>query len=173
MWKLIFQVFPVAMWVVAFIAVVRPLELSRRGTFAAAALFAAALGKFAFFATIGGDAFTPNLPAVVIWGYGWIYAAAILLIAAAFPFDVACYLLGFAKIRVSVRITRGAFAAFAIVAAALSAWGIYEGVRTPDVNRIEIAYDDLPQSFDGYRIVHLSDLHCSTSARRPRFERIV
>jgi len=131
MWKLIFQVFPVAMWVVAFIAVVRPLELSRRGTFAAAALFAAALGKFAFFAIVGGDAFTPDLPPFAIWFYGWIYAAAILLIAAAFPFDVVCYLLGFAKIRVPVRITRGVFAAFAVLAAALSAWGIYEGVRTP------------------------------------------
>ena len=173
MWKFIFQVIPVAAWVVAFIVVVRPLALSRRGTFAASALFAVALGKFAFFATVGGDAFTPNLPALVIWGYGWIYAAAMMLIAAAFPFDVLCYLLGFAKIRVPVRITRGVFAAFAVLAAALSAWGIYEGVRTPDVNRIEIEYDDLPQSFDGYRIVHLSDLHCSTSARRPRFERIV
>ena len=173
MWKFIFQIIPVAAWVVAFIVVVRPLALSRRGTFAASALFAVALGKFAFFATVGGDAFTPNLPALVIWSYGWIYAAAMMLIAAAFPFDVLCYLLGFAKIRVPVRITRGVFAAFAICAAALSAWGIYEGVRTPDVNRIEIAYDDLPQSFDGYRIVHLSDLHCSTSARRPRFERIV
>ena len=173
MWKFIFQVIPVAAWVVAFIVVVRPLALSRRGTFAASALFAVALGKFAFFATVGGDAFTPNLPALVIWSYGWLYAAAMMLTAAAFPFDVLCYLLGFAKIRVPVRITRGVFAAFAICAAALSAWGIYEGVRTPDVNRIEIEYDDLPQSFDGYRIVHLSDLHCSTSARRPRFERIV
>ena len=173
MWKLIFQVFPVAMWVVAFIAVVRPLELSRRGTFAAAALFAVALGKFAFFAIVGGDAFTPDLPPFAIWFYGWIYAAAILLIAAAFPFDVVCYLLGLVKIRVPARITRGVFAAFAVLAVAVSAWGIYEGVRPPDVRRIEIAYDDLPPAFDGYRIVHLSDLHCSTSARRPRFERIV
>ena len=132
MWKLIFQIFPVAMWVVAFIAVVRPLELSRRGKFAASALFAILLGKFAFFATVGGDAFTPALPPFAIWFYGWIYAAAILLIAAAFPFDVLCYLLGFAKIRVPVRITRGVFAAFAVLAAALSAWGIYEGVRTPE-----------------------------------------
>ena len=173
MWKFIFQIIPVAAWVVAFIVVVRPLALSRRGTFAASALFAVALGKFAFFATIGGDAFTPDLPALVIWSYGWIYAAAMMLTAAAFPFDVVCYLLGLAKIRVPVRVTRGVFAAFAICAAALSAWEIYEGVRTPDVNRIEIEYDDLPQSFDGYRIVHLSALHCSTSARRPRFERIV
>ena len=173
MWRLIFQIVPVAAWVVAFISVVRPLELSRRGTFAASALFAVALGKFTFFATIGGDAFTPDLPALVIWSYGWIYAIAIMLTAASFSFGVLCYLLGLAKIRVSVRTTRVVFAAFAICAAALSAWGIYEGVRTPDVNRIEIEYDDLPQSFDGYRIVHLSDLHCSTAARRPRFERIV
>ena len=173
MWRLIFQVVPVAAWVVAFIVVVRPLALSRRGTFAASILFAVALGKFAFFAVVGGDAFTPDLPAIVIWSYGWIYAAAMMFIAAAFTFVVVCYLLRLAKIRVPVRTTRGVFAAFAICAAALSAWGIYEGVRTPDVNRIEIEYDDLPQSFDGYRIVHLSDLHCSTSARRPRFERIV
>ncbi len=173
MWKLIFQIVPIAAWVVAFIVVVRPLKLSRRGTFVASVLFAVAFGKFAFFATVGGDAFTPNLPALVIWGYGWIYAAAMMLAAVAFPFTVFYYLLGLAKIRFSVRTTRGVFVVFAICTAALSAWGIYEGVRTPDVNRIEIEYDDLPQSFDGYRIVHLSDLHCSTSARRPRFERIV
>ena len=173
MWKFIFQVIPVAAWVVAFIVVVRPLALSRRGTFAASASFAVALGKFAFFATVGGDAFTPALPPFAIWFYGWIYAAAMMLTAAAFPFSVFCYLLGLLKIRVPVWTTRDVFAAFAVCAAALSAWGIYEGVRTPDVNRIEIEYDDLPQSFDGYRIVHLSDLHCSTSARRPRFERIV
>ncbi|MBQ3809126.1 MAG: metallophosphoesterase [Kiritimatiellae bacterium] len=173
MWRIVFQIVPVAAWIVAFIVVVRPLALSRRGTFAASVLLALAFGKFAFFATVGGDAFTPNLPALVIWSYGWIYATAMLLTAAAFPFVVVCYLLGLAKIRFSVRTTRGVFAAFAICAAALSAWGIYEGVRTPDVNRIEIEYDDLPQSFDGYRIVHLSDIHCSTSARRPRFERIV
>ena len=173
MWRLIFQVVPVGAWIIAFITVVRPLELSRRGKFAAAALFALALGKFAFFATVGGDEFTPNLAPAAILGYGWIYATVMLLLVLAFPFDVLCYLLDLAKIRVSVRTTRGVFAAFAVVAAVFSAWGIYEGVRTPDVNRIEIEYDDLPQSFDGYRIVHLSDLHCSTSARRPRFERIV
>ena len=173
MWRLIFQVVPIGAWIIAFITVIRPLELSRRGKFAAAALFALALGKFAFFAIVGGDEFTPNLAPAVILGYGWIYATVMLLLVLAFPFDVLCYLLDLAKIRVSVRTTRGAFAAFAVVAAVFSAWGIYEGVRTPDVNRIEIEYDDLPQSFDGYRIVHLSDLHCSTSARRPRFERIV
>ena len=173
MWRLVFQVVPVAAWVAALLLVVRPLALSRRGTFAAAAAFAAAFGKFAFFATVGGDSFTPDLPAPVIWSYGWAYAAAMLLTAAALPFGVLCCLLRLAKVRVSARTTRVVFAALAVLAAALSAWGIYEGVRTPDVRFVEIAYEDLPPAFDGYRIVHLSDLHCSTSARRPRFERIV
>ena len=173
MWRLIFQVVPVGAWIIAFITIVRPLELSRRGTFAASALFAVALGKFAFFATVGGDAFTPDLPAIVIWSYGWTYAAAMMLVAASLPLAAMRYLLGFAKIRVPAWTTRIVFAALAVCAAALSAWGIYEGARTPDVKRIEIEYADLPKSFDGYRIVHLSDLHCSTSARRPRFERIV
>ena len=173
MWVLIFQIIPVLAWAFAFLTVVRPLKLSRRGTFAASALFALALGRFAFFATVGGSSFAPDLPALLIWGYGWIYAAAMMLIAAAVFFAVARALLGLARVRVPVRAVRGTFAACAVLAAALSGWGIYEGVRTPDVQRVEIAYDDLPPAFDGYRIVHLSDLHCSSSARRPRFARIV
>lgn len=172
MWKLIFQIVPVAAWCVAFAAVVRPLGLSRRGTFAAAAAFAAAFGKFAFFALAGGDSFTPDLPPFAIWFYGWLYASAVLLVAAAVPFGVACRLLALAKMRVPVRIVRAAFAAFAVLAGAVSVWGVYEGAKIPVVKRVEIAYDDLPPSFDGYRIVHLSDLHCSTAARRTRFERI-
>ena len=58
-------------------------------------------------------------------------------------------------------------------AAAGSFWGMYEGVRIPSVKRVEIAWRELPPEFDGYRIVHMSDLHGSTAARRGRFERIV
>jgi len=171
--RLVFQIIPILAWALAFLAVVRPLKLSRRGTFAAAALLALALGKFAFFATVGGNAFTPDLPALLIWGYGWIYAAALLLTGAAILFAVVRALLGLARVRVPVRAVRVTFAACAVLAATLSAWGIYEGVRTPDVQRVEVEYDDLPPAFDGYRIVHLSDLHGSSSARRPRFARIV
>ena len=64
-------------------------------------------------------------------------------------------------------------AVLALFALAVSFWGIYEGVRIPSVNRVEIVCPGLPAAFDGYRIVHLSDLHCSTAARRGRFEKIV
>ena len=99
--RLVFQIIPILAWALAFLAVVRPLKLSRRGTFAAAALLALALGKFAFFATVGGNAFTPDLPALVIWSYGWIYAAALLLTGAAILFAAVRALLGLARVRVS------------------------------------------------------------------------
>ena len=50
---------------------------------------------------------------------------------------------------------------------------MYDGVRIPSVKRLKVTCAGLPERFAGYRIVHLSDLHCSSAARRGRFERIV
>ena len=37
------------------------------------------------------------------------------------------------------------------------------------VKRVTLEFDNLPQAFDGYRIVHLSDLHIGTFLRNPAF----
>jgi len=172
-WRIAFQVIPALAWAVSVVVVVRPLRLSRRRALFLATALGVAFAKFMFFATVGRDGFTPNLPQCLIWAYGWLYGAAMLLTAAAFAFllldGVAC-VVGFP---VPLRAKRIRCAALAALAAALSLWGVYEGVRVPAVHRVEIVCPGLPASFDGYRIVHLSDLHCSTAARRARFERIV
>ena len=172
-WRIAFQVIPVLAWVVAIIAVVRPLRLSRRRAILATAVLGLAFAKFTFFAVVGRDSFTPNLPQCFIWAYGWFYGAAMLLTAASFAFwllDGAAGVVGFP---VPLRFRRIRCVLLAALAAAIALWGIYEGVRVPAVHRVELACPGLPASFDGYRIVHLSDLHCSTAARRARFERIV
>ena len=173
MWKFVFQVIPVVVWGIAAIVVVLPLRLPRLRALLAVAALGVAFGKFAFFALVGGDGFTPSLPQYVIWAYGWLYGAAMLLTmlsAAACMFDGAARLL---RRPVPLRAKRVRCIALAVLAAALSLWGIWEGIRIPSVRRIEITCPGLPQSFDGYRIVHLSDLHCSPAARRGRFESIV
>ena len=172
-WRIAFQVIPVLAWVVAVIAVVRPLRLSRRRAILATAVLGLAFAKFTFFAVVGRDSFTPNLPQYFIWAYGWFYGAAMLLTAASFAFwllDGAAGVVGFPM---PLRVRRIRCATLAALAAALSLWGIYEGVKVPAVRRVELSCPGLPASFDGYRIVHLSDLHCSTAARRSRFESIV
>lgn len=78
------------------------------------------------------------------------------------------------KEELSRRRGRGrAFAVAALVAAGLAAYGIVEGVRVPSVAVREVWFADLPEEFDGYRLVHLSDLHCSSVARRWKIEGIV
>ena len=172
-WRTAFQVIPVLAWVVAIIAVVRPLKLSRRRALLAIAVLGLAFAKFSFFAVAGRDSFTPNLSQYLIWAYGWLYGAAMLLTAASFAFWLLDGAAGVVGIHVPLRVRRIRCVALAALAAALSFWGIYEGVRVPAVRRVELSCPGLPASFDGYRIVHLSDLHCSTAARRARFERIV
>ena len=173
MWKLVFQVVPVAAWAVSLLVVVRPLALRRRGAIALSAVLAAAFGKFAIFSLVGGNAFNPSFSPWAIWLCGWAYAAAMMLMLSAVPFAAAGVALRFMHRPVAVRTRRALVAALAVFAAALSAWGVYEGARIPDVRRVKIVFRDLPPAFDGYRIVHVSDLHCSTAARRARFERIV
>ena len=172
-WRIAFQLIPWLVWVLSLLVVVRPLRLGRRGAIAASAALWIAFGKFAFFAIVGGDGFTPDLPQYVIWAYGWIYGAAMLLTAAAFVVRIIDGVALIFRRSVPLRAKRIRCVALAVFAAAFSVWGIYEGVCVPSVKHVETVCPGLPAAFDGYRIVHLSDLHCSTAARRARFERIV
>ena len=54
----------------------------------------------------------------------------------------------------------------ALVSVAVSlltmAYGYYIGRWNIKSNEIEYAHKDIPKAFDGFRIVHISDLHLST-----------
>ena len=54
-------------------------------------------------------------------------------------------------------------------------YGSYVGVHQFQVRHIELTFDDLPASFDGYKIVQISDLHCGTltGSRRQLLEQAV
>jgi len=173
MWKFMFQVIPVLAWCVAVLVGVLPLKLKRRTTLLIAAALAVAFGKFAFFALVGGDAFVPNLPPGVSWTYGGVYGAAMLFAAYAFAARLFDFAAASFHRPVALRTKRVRAVVLAALAAVASAWGIYEGVRCPDIVRVEVAWEELPPAFDGYRIVHLSDLHCSTAVRRGRIAEIV
>ena len=173
LWKLTFQLVPLIALGAAVVFGVLPLRLPRRRLWLAVAILALAFSKFTVFAVVGGDAFTPDLPAPVIWLFGWAYGAAMfyaLFACAAWAVDIVRLLL---RRPARLRYRRVRAVALAVLAVALASWGMFEGLRTPSVRHVEIAWSELPASFDGYRIVHLSDLHCSSAARKPRFRRIV
>ena len=155
----VFTYLPYVFFALAMVTFVLPLRLKVR----AQAIWTMALllcfSKFLCFNAFGGHAFNPDLPAAVIWTWNWIYSGAIILAALAL-------LTVFFRFRAKLWV-------LPVLAWGLAAWGLYNGVRPPDVREIELRFADLPPSLDGYRIVQLSDLHCSSAARRWRTQAMV
>lgn len=160
MLRCLFEYGPLLAWVLMLLTVVRPLHLRRRWQFAlAAGLLLLATQKFLVYKFIGGDTFVPELPALFINVTGWLYSASMILCLLSLlpPYR-------WARIRLS---------ALAVVALVVAACGIWAGVRVPDVHRVEIEVDGLPREFDGFRIVQLTDIHCSPAAREGRTRGVV
>lgn len=157
-YHIIFTYAPIVVWLLTCLLFVRSLRLKTR----AQAIWAAALllcfAKFLCFAALGGSIFTPDLPAVVIWAWDWLYSGAMILFAL--------------SLVIFFRFPGKAWA-LPLIAWGLSAWGLWNGVKAPGVAEVEIAFRQLPPELDGYRIVQLADVHCSSAARRWRTQAIV
>lgn len=64
--------------------------------------------------------------------------------------------------------------ALILLAWGLMAYGYYVGRFTFDVQRVTYTHPEMPAAFDGYKVVHISDLHLSTFNDSPKtLQRIV
>lgn len=48
------------------------------------------------------------------------------------------------------------------------AYGAWIGRERPQVREVDIRFEGLPESFDGYRLVHISDIHARSYAKRQK-----
>ena len=158
-WITVFTYIPYAFFALTMAAFVLPLKLKVRTQAIWSMALLVCFSKFLCFAAFGGHAFTPDLPAAIIWTWDWLYSGAMILSALGL-------LTVFFRFRAKVWL-------LPIAAWGLASWGLYNGFSVPAVHEVELAYADLPASLDGYRIVQLSDLHCSSAARRWRTEAVV
>lgn len=179
MYHLFFLVFPFFAWLLLLWVGVHPLKLSRGWKIALALALLVASQKFVVYAVFGGDAFKPELPSTFIHVTGWAYSAFMLFVglvcAAAIVKGIAWLFLKPPR-REAVCEPRGIRRrqfVYGFAAAGTAGWGVWEGIRVPRIKRTEIEVEGLPRSFDGFRIVHLSDLHCSAAARREHMQGIV
>lgn len=170
-------------WLVSLFTLVRPLGLSRRASVAISLVTLFASQKFVIYRVFGGSTFLPELPEAFLHWTGWAYAAFMFL----FWLSLALWLAGavrraLARRRAASAASDAAPSAVAVrrrtfiaglASAGTAGWGVWEGVRTPDVRRVEIEVFGLPREFDGLRVVHLSDLHCGAAARREHIRAIV
>ena len=157
--KLIYVYIPFAAFVLAYFAYVRRSGYGRAGRIGWTCVLAVCSLKFVVFDLIGGDPIYPEVPGALIWIWSWAYAGMLTL----------CLLAVLAwRWRSCVK---GPL--LAVLSWSFAAYGVWEGVRVPDVREIEFSYGGLPSELDGYRIVQLSDLHVSASAKSWRTRAIV
>lgn len=117
-----------------------------------------AFSKFWCFRTFGGGSFYPEFPQALIIFWDVAYSGAVVLALLSIVF--------FFRFRFKA-------AVLAVIAWSTAATGVWNGVSVPDVHEVKLAFPHLPSSLDGYRIAQISDLHCSSAARRWRTEAVV
>ncbi len=158
---------------VAYMTVVRALQLGRAWRYALGGALLLCSLKFTWFGLFGGNIFLPELPAGVIYALSVCHDFVLVLAGVGVAWAVVRRCLA-APAQVPDPTRRRVMAgALACVAAGVSAKGVYDGVRLPDVVEVTLEFPDLPPAFDGYRIAHLSDLHISAAARVDRTAGVV
>lgn len=156
--KLMFTYVPYAVLIVTVLVFVLRLRAKWWAKLAWTGWLAFCCSKFLVFQKWGGETFVPDLPEKTIWFWNWAYSGAMILCLLSVVF-----FFGFRR--------KGLV--LALAAWGLSSWGLWCGVKVPLTHELELAYADLPEDLDGYRIVHLSDLHASSAARLWRTRAVV
>ncbi len=104
--------------------------------------------------------FAPEFPRAVVILFNWAFGALLLLAVFQLVLDVGALLTMLVR-REAVGEPDWLRYAAALLAALLGAIGVGNALRVPPVRDVAVAVRDLPASFEGYRIVQLSDLHIS------------
>ena len=157
--RLAFTLVPFAFAGLLWPVFVRKCAKSRKARAAWMAAILACAAKFAGFKVFGGDAFAPDMPEFAIWAWDCAYSAMCILLALSIAFF-------WLKARLKTLL-------LPLLAAAVAAWGVWNGIKPPEVRTVEIVCRNLPKELDGYKIVQITDLHASSAARRWRTEATV
>ena len=107
-----------------------------------------------------GSMFSPEFPRPAIILFNWAFGAIIFVALMQVLLDAAT-LLAMLVQGGSVSVPDGVRYAIGAIAAVLAAIGVHQAVRVPPVKDIEIAIPGLAPSFDGYKLLQLTDLHIS------------
>lgn len=147
-----------ALYVVARFVILLPLPLLARLAIALVVLLGSEfhlIGRVVF-----GNMFSPEWPHAVMVALGWLFGCVLLL---------ACLLILRDVVALLFRLFLGRKLPFLLtalplllLAGGLAAWGVQQATRVPDVRVVNVTLPGLPQAFEGYRIIQLSDIHASS-----------
>ncbi|MBB3409811.1 hypothetical protein FHT87_003730 [Rhizobium sp. BK316] len=147
-------------WLVVVLRFILPLPWIWPAKALLAGLLLVASQHLVFNRISSGSVFAPEYPRPLIIAFNFLFGATVLLAVLQIALDVLSLipllLSGhFPVVPPAVRYVMGAAAAL------LAAVGVAQAVRIPPEKNVEIPIKDLPEAFDGYRLLQLTDLHLS------------
>lgn len=137
-----------------------PLQLPLSIKIVAAALILVALQFHRWSKLSSGSVFSPEFPRPVVALFNWAFGAVVLLALLQMLLD-AGLLVGMLIHGGIVGAPDGIRYGLAGLAAVAAAIGVQQAMRIPPLKDIEVGIRGLPPQFDGYTILHLTDLHIS------------
>ncbi|MCJ2011488.1 metallophosphoesterase [Methylobacterium sp. J-076] len=107
-----------------------------------------------------GSVFAPEFPRPVVILFNWAFGALALAAPMLLALDAAA-LVGRVLPGGGWAVSPAWREAAAVAASVLAAVAVAQAVRVPPLKDVTVAIPDLPPGFDGYTILHLTDLHIS------------
>lgn len=147
-------------YVIVLVRWLLPLPISGRTKLAGAVVLALASQYHLWSRFSSGSVFSPEFPKSLIILFNWAFGAMLLLAVFQLLLDVGVLVVALVQRR-RVPIAARLRGAIGITAVLLAALGVMQAIKPPPLKDIQITVKDLPREFDGYRMLHLTDLHIS------------
>ena len=158
--KLIFHLIFSLPWLLVVTRFIWPLHLPLMAKMVVAVLLFIGSQYHLWSRLSSGSVFSPEFPRIIVIFFNWAFGGIIFLALLQLLLD-GTMLLGALIHGDGLHVPDAVRYAMAGSAAILAAIGVQQAVRIPPLKDIEIAINGLPQQFDGYTILQLTDLHIS------------
>jgi len=149
-----------------------PLPLSTKSKVASAVVLVLVSQYHLWSRLSSGSVFSPEFPKGLVILFNWGFGAILLLAVFQLLVDAGA-LIAMAIQRRRVAIAPRLRYGIAIAAALLAALGVNQAIKSPSLEDVLIEVKNLPHEFDGYQVVHLTDLHISRLFDAPWTRKVV
>lgn len=119
-----------------------------------------------------GSMFSPEVPRIMVLAINWVFGTLLLLAVLQLAVDLVTSLLMIVTRR-RLAIPAPLRYAIGVIALGVAAFAVNQAARVPPMKEVEIAIAGLPAQFDGYQIIHLTDLHISRLFEAPWVDAVV
>ncbi|MCQ4104145.1 metallophosphoesterase [Erwinia persicina] len=104
-----------------------------------------------------GSVFAPEMPRALIILFNWAFSVVLLLAFTQIVIDVVTLIS--MLVRHPLTIVPGVRYLAALLAIGLATYGVQQAIRVPALKDVTIPVAELPEEFEGYQLLQLTDLH--------------